>query len=449
MKVTVFGAGYVGLVQAAVLADSGNHVLCVDVDQKKVDQLNKGEVHIYEPGLQQLISANRRDGRLNFTSDLTEAIDHGAVLFIAVGTPSGEDGSADLTQVIEVANGIGQRINSYKVIVNKSTVPVGTSDVVTDLLQNAISLRSKTVDFDVVSNPEFLKEGAAISDCKRPDRIILGTHSDRAISVLRELYEPFNRNHEKVIVMDARSAELTKYAANSILATKISFMNEMAVLAEKMGADIELVRKGIGSDPRIGYDFIYAGMGYGGSCFPKDVRALITASAKLGVDAELLMAVERRNEKQKSLMLEKIKARFSGNLKDKVFAVWGLAFKPNTDDMREAPSRTLMEGLWRLGAKVQAYDPVANRETLKIYPASKNFSLFESKEAALKDADALILVTEWPAFRAPDFELIKKELKTPIIFDGRNLYDPKRARAKGFEHISIGRPTSASKIMES
>ncbi|RZK77383.1 MAG: UDP-glucose/GDP-mannose dehydrogenase family protein [Pedobacter sp.] len=439
MKVTVFGAGYVGLVQGAVLADSGNEVVCVDIDEKKVEQLNQGNIPIYEPGLSELIKSNHKQNRLRFTSDMREGVMHGMVLFIAVGTPPDQDGSADLQQVVSVATTVGRYIDDYKVIVNKSTVPVGTKDLVVQIIEKETNTRPPKINFDVVSNPEFLKEGAAIADCKRPDRIILGTESDRAISILRELYDPFNRNHEKIIVMDARSAELTKYAANSILATKISFMNEMAALAERMGADIEAVRKGIGSDPRIGYDFIYAGLGYGGSCFPKDVRALIAAGKDLGFRSEVLEAVERRNFKQKELMLEKICSRFGFDLKDRTFAIWGLAFKPNTNDMREAPSRPLMEGLLKLGARVRAYDPQAMDETRRIYAERVGLELVDSKEKALEGSDALILVTEWPAFRAPDFDIIKSSLKLPLIFDGRNLYDPKRMLSKGFEYISIGR----------
>ncbi|QTP55260.1 UDP-glucose/GDP-mannose dehydrogenase family protein [Billgrantia sulfidoxydans] len=440
MNVTVFGTGYVGLVQGAVLADVGHHVVCVDVDAAKVERLSKGEIPIYEPGLEPLVKENHAAGRLKFTTDAAEGVKHGQVQFIAVGTPPDEDGSADLKYVLAVAETIAQHMERDQVIINKSTVPVGTADKVRDKVDHVLEARGrKDLRFDVVSNPEFLKEGSAVSDCQRPDRIIIGTSSRVAEDMLRELYAPFSRQQDKMIVMDVRSAELTKYAANCMLATKISFMNEMANLAERLGADIEMVRQGIGSDPRIGYHFIYPGVGYGGSCFPKDVQALIRTSDAIDFDAKVLKAVEARNEEQKTTLFQKIHKHYQGNLKDKTFAIWGLAFKPNTDDMREAPSRVLMEALWEAGAKVQAFDPEAMEEAQRIYGNRDDLSLCGTKEATLRGADALVIVTEWQSFRAPEFELIKQQLAEPLIFDGRNMFEPKRMAIKGFTYYSVGR----------
>lgn len=441
MKVTVFGIGYVGLVQAAVLADVGHDVLCIDIDVSKVERLNQGHIPIYEPGLEALVRDNHAGGRLNFTADAVAAVKHGEVQFIAVGTPPDEDGSADLKYVLAVAETIGLHMDAPLTIIDKSTVPVGTADKVGARVAAMLAQRERSdLIFDVVSNPEFLKEGCAVADCTRPDRIVIGTASPQAEAVMRELYAPFNRNHDRIIVMDVRSAELTKYAANCMLATKISFMNEMANLAERLGADIEMVRQGIGSDPRIGYQFLYAGVGYGGSCFPKDVQALIQTADSIDFDATLLKAVERRNAEQKHTLFNKISSHFNGELAGKTFALWGLSFKPNTDDMREAPSRVLMEALWRAGARVQAYDPEAMEETQRIYGDRDDLRLCGTKEAALKGADALMIVTEWQAFKAPDFNAIKQQLKQPLIFDGRNLFDPGSVLRKGIEYISIGRP---------
>ncbi|NIC38944.1 UDP-glucose/GDP-mannose dehydrogenase family protein [Halomonas desiderata] len=440
MNVTVFGTGYVGLVQGAVLADVGHNVVCVDVDANKVERLNQGDIPIYEPGLEPLVKENHAAGRLRFTTDAAEGIKHGQVQFIAVGTPPDEDGSADLKYVLTVAETIAQHMERDLVIINKSTVPVGTADKVRDKVDGVLESRGrKDLRFDVVSNPEFLKEGSAVSDCQRPDRIIIGTESRIAEDMLRELYAPFSRQQDKMIVMDVRSAELTKYAANCMLATKISFMNEMANLAERLGADIEMVRQGIGSDPRIGYHFIYPGVGYGGSCFPKDVQALIRTAGSIDFDAKVLKAVEARNEEQKTTLFQKIHKHYQGNLAGKTFAIWGLAFKPNTDDMREAPSRVLMEALWQAGAKVQAYDPEAMEETQRIYGNRDDLTLCGTKEAALRGADALAIVTEWQSFRAPDFELIKQQLTEPLIFDGRNMFEPRRVAIKGFRYFSVGR----------
>lgn len=441
MKVTVFGIGYVGLVQAAVLADVGHDVLCIDIDVSKVERLKQGHIPIYEPGLEALVRDNHAGGRLNFTADAVAAVKHGEVLFIAVGTPPDEDGSADLKYVLAVAETIGLHMDAPLTIIDKSTVPVGTADKVGARVAAMLAQRERTdLTFDVVSNPEFLKEGCAVADCTRPDRIVIGTASPQAEAVMRELYAPFNRNHDRIIVMDVRSAELTKYAANCLLATKISFMNEMANLSERLGADIEMVRQGIGSDPRIGYQFLYAGVGYGGSCFPKDVQALIQTADSIDFDATLLKAVERRNAEQKHTLFNKISSHFNGELAGKTFALWGLSFKPNTDDMREAPSRVLMEALWRAGARVQAYDPEAMEETQRIYGDRDDLRLCGTKEACLKGADALMIVTEWQAFKAPDFNAIKQQLKQPLIFDGRNLFDPGSVLRKGIEYISIGRP---------
>ncbi len=439
MRITIFGAGYVGLVTAACFADVGNHVMCVDVDQRKIDLLSQGIVPMHEPGMDNLLATNMSTGRLQFSTDSAAAVRHGEVIFIAVGTPPDEDGSADLQYVLGVANTIGQYMNEGKVVVNKSTVPVGTAQRVSNSIQTVLSARGESYAVDVVSNPEFLKEGAAIADFMRPDRIILGTESTHAIALMRELYAPFNRNHDRLIVMDVPSAELTKYAANAMLATKISFMNEIARLAERIGADIEQVRIGIGSDPRIGFDFLYAGCGYGGSCFPKDVKALRRTYREYEEEPNILQAVENVNQHQQGLLFHKLQQVFNNQLQGKRFALWGLAFKPNTDDMREAPSRVLMERLWAAGAQVQAYDPKAMQETQRIYGDRDDLQLCTSPTEALQDADALIIVTEWKVFRSPDFDLIKSKLKAALIFDGRNLYDPKRMRARGFQYYGIGR----------
>ena len=439
MKITVFGTGYVGLVQGAVLAEVGHDVLCVDVDAAKVEGLKAGRIPIYEPGLEDLVRKTHAEGRLSFTTEAAEGVAHGKVQFIAVGTPPDEDGSADLKYVLAVAETIAGHMADKKVVVTKSTVPVGTADKVRARMRETLAARGAAIGFDVVSNPEFLKEGAAVADCMRPDRIVIGTDSEEAEDALREVYAPFNRNHDKIIVMDVRSAELTKYAANCMLATKISFMNEIANLAERLGADVEAVRQGIGSDPRIGYHFIYPGAGYGGSCFPKDVKALIHTARSVGFEPQVLQAVEDRNDAQKAVIFDKIARHYGGELEGRVFALWGLAFKPNTDDMREAASRVLMEALWEAGAKVQAYDPEAMEETQRIYGDREGLALAGTKEAALRGADALVVMTEWQAFRAPDFDLIAEKLAAPVIFDGRNLFDPARMARKGFAYYAIGR----------
>jgi UDPglucose 6-dehydrogenase len=438
MRITIFGSGYVGLVTGACLADAGNQVLCVDVDERKTAMLQRGEVPIHEPGLEELIKRSAAAGRLTFTTNAKEGVDHGLFQLIAVGTPPDEDGSADLRYVLAVARTIGEHMNDYKVVVTKSTVPVGTADKVRGAVRESLKQRRAAVEFDMVSNPEFLKEGAAIADFMKPDRVVIGTDSDHATELMRSLYEPFTRNRDRMIVMDVRSAELTKYAANAMLATKISFMNELANLAERFGADIESVRIGLGSDPRIGYAFIYPGVGYGGSCFPKDVQALQRSAQDVGYDATILAAVESINNRQKQVLFTKIKAHF-GDLRDKTVAIWGLAFKPNTDDMREASSRVLMEALWSAGAKVRAYDPVAMAECLRIYGERADLTLCATGPEALQGADALTIVTEWQEFRSPDFEHIKSALKTPVIFDGRNLYDPDHMAKAGFSYYAIGR----------
>ena len=442
MKVSVFGSGYVGLVTGACLAEVGNEVVCVDIDRGKIDRLNQGEVPIHEPGLDAIIKRNMAANRLRFTTDIDLAVEHGLFQFIAVGTPPDEDGSADLQYVLAVARSIGERLGEYRIVVNKSTVPVGTADKVRDAIRAVLAARQSAVEFDVVSNPEFLKEGAAIEDFMKPDRIVVGTDNPRTAELLRALYAPFNRNHDRLVCMDIRSAELTKYAANAMLATKISFMNELANLAERLGADIEKVRLGIGSDPRIGYHFIYPGCGYGGSCFPKDVKALERIARDVGYPAQLLQAVEGVNDRQKFRLYEKVDAYFKGELKGKTFALWGLAFKPNTDDMREASSRTLMEALWDAGASVRAFDPVAMDETRRIYGERSDLALCESPEATLAGADGLVIVTEWNMFRSPDFDFIKESLSHPVIFDGRNLYDPIRLKGLGFDYFAIGRGDS-------
>ena len=442
MKLTIFGSGYVGLVTGACLAEMGNHVVCVDVDPGKIALLNSGGVPIHEPGLDELIASNMAKGRLKFTTDAKAGVDHGLFQFIAVGTPPDEDGSADLRYVLTVAETIGKHMDGYKVVITKSTVPVGTADKVRARLEQTLATRETAPEFDVVSNPEFLKEGAAIGDFMKPDRIVVGTDNPRTTELLRALYEPFTRNHDRLIVMDIRSAELTKYAANAMLATKISFMNELANLAERMGADIEKVRVGIGSDPRIGYHFIYPGAGYGGSCFPKDVQALERSAREYGFEAIILAAVEERNRRQKSVLVEKIQAHFGQNLAGKTFALWGLAFKPNTDDMREAPRRVVMEALWAAGAKVRAYDPVAMEETQRLYGAQLAGGLLAmcaNGDEAVQGADALAILTEWKEFRSPDFDGLKAALATPVVFDGRNLYDPGLMRRQGFTYYAIGR----------
>ena len=447
MKVTFYGIGYVGLVQATVLADAGHDVCCVDIDETRINNLKKGIIPIYEPGLTPLVEKNFADGRLIFTTDAKFGVEFGDLQFIAVGTPPDEDGSADLKYVLKVAETIATHMTTPKVIIDKSTVPVGTADKVKAKIQSVLNERKSDLEFAVVSNPEFLKEGAAVNDCKRPDRIIIGTDSKTAEEQMRELYAPFNRNHEKIIVMDIKSAELTKYAANCMLATKISFMNEMANIAERVGADIENVRQGIGSDSRIGFQFIYPGCGYGGSCFPKDVQALVRTADGIGYESQILKAVEAVNYAQKNKMFEYISKHFDlannpAAIKGKTFAVWGLSFKPNTDDMREAPSRVLMEQLWAAGANVQAYDPEAMEETQRIYGSRADLSLMGTKESALNNADALVICTEWQNFRAPDFDLIKSQLNESVVFDGRNLFDPERMDKKSIKYYSIGRGLS-------
>ncbi len=443
MRITIFGSGYVGLVTGACLADAGNQVVCVDVDERKIDMLKRGEVPIHEPGLDAVVKRNFEAGRLHFTTDAREGVRHGLFQLIAVGTPPDEDGSADLRYVLAVARSIGEHMTEYKVVITKSTVPVGTADKVRETVQASLAARHAHVDFDTVSNPEFLKEGAALSDFMKPDRVIVGTDSERATELLRSLYEPFTHNRDRMIIMDVRSAELTKYAANAMLATKISFMNELANLAERLGADIESVRVGIGSDPRIGYAFIYPGVGYGGSCFPKDVKALKRSADDVGYEASLLEAVEAVNDRQKHVLFGKIRAHF-GDLRGKTLALWGLSFKPNTDDMREAPSRVLMEALWEAGARVRAYDPVAMPECLRIYGSRPDLVLCKTSPEVFAGADALAIVTEWREFRSPDFDYIKNTLRTPAIFDGRNLYDPEQMARAGFSYYAIGRGQRSS-----
>lgn len=439
MKVTVFGSGYVGLVTGACLAEVGNKVMCVDVDPAKIDLLNNGGVPIYEPGLTEMVARNREAGRLLFTTDAKTGVDFGQIQFIAVGTPPDEDGSADLQYVLAVAQSIAEHMTEFKVVVDKSTVPVGTGDKVANRIRETQAKRGVEIEFDVVSNPEFLKEGAAIGDFMKPDRIVVGTENPKSIDVMRELYAPFNRNHERLLFMDIRSAELTKYAANAMLATKISFMNELSNLAEILDADIEKVRIGIGSDPRIGFQFIYPGCGYGGSCFPKDVQALEKTALEVGYTPELLHAVEAVNHRQKELLFSKISAYFDGDLKGKTIALWGLAFKPNTDDMRAASSRTLMEALWDAGAKVQAFDPVAHEEAERLYGERADLKICSSSDEAIEGADVLAVVTEWIEFRSPDFKEIREKLNYPAIFDGRNIYEPRAVNNAGVTYYSIGR----------
>ncbi|NBS59719.1 MAG: UDP-glucose/GDP-mannose dehydrogenase family protein [Betaproteobacteria bacterium] len=439
MKVSVIGSGYVGLVTGACLADAGNHVLCCDIDAGKIATLNAGDLPIFEPGLEAIVARNRAAGRLVFSTDIEASVAHGELQFVAVGTPPGEDGSADLSHVVSAARAVGRHMTEYRVIVNKSTVPVGTADKVHAAIAEELAARGAKVPYSVVSNPEFLKEGAAIEDFMRPDRIVIGSDEDRATQLLRDLYAPFQRNHERVMVMSVRSAELTKYAANAMLATRISFMNDLANLAEPLGADIEEVRRGIGSDSRIGYHFLYAGAGYGGSCFPKDVKALQRTAEQAGHPLRLLAAVDAVNESQKGVLADKVKARFGADLKGRTFALWGLAFKANTDDMREASSRVLIAALLDAGASVRAYDPVAMDAARATLGDTPGLRMADSQKGALEGADALIIVTEWKAFRSPDFDHIKASLKNPVIFDGRNLYDPQWVRAQGFEYLAIGR----------
>ncbi|MBL8471226.1 MAG: UDP-glucose/GDP-mannose dehydrogenase family protein [Rhodocyclaceae bacterium] len=439
MKVSVVGTGYVGLVSGACLADMGNDVLCLDVDPRKIEILNSGGIPIHEPGLANVVARNRAARRLRFTTDIAAAVAHGTVQFIAVGTPPDEDGSADLQYVLAAARNIGRHMDGYRVVVDKSTVPVGTADKVRAAIADELAARGAQIPFAVVSNPEFLKEGAAVEDFMKPDRIVVGADDARALGLMRELYAPFQRNHERLMVMDVRSAELTKYAANAMLATRISFMNELSNLAERLGADIELVRQGIGSDPRIGHHFLYPGCGYGGSCFPKDVQALARTARETGMDLQILGAVERVNELQKSVLVNKVVARFGENLAGRHFALWGLAFKPNTDDMREAPSRVIAAALLERGARITAYDPVAMDEARRVFADLDGVQFAESALDALDGADALLIVTEWKEFRSPDFDAMRARLKQPLIFDGRNLFEPARMAAHGFDYLAIGR----------
>ncbi|MFM5166814.1 UDP-glucose/GDP-mannose dehydrogenase family protein [Aeromonas veronii] len=440
MKVTIFGTGYVGLVQAAVLAEVGHQVCCVDVDGERIAALRLGQIPFYEPGLAPLVESHLASGRLSFTVDPAIGVAHADLLLIAVGTPADEDGSADLQHVLAVADTIGRLMSSPKLVVTKSTVPVGTTQQVREHIEQQLAMRGLTLACEVAANPEFLKEGAAVNDCMRPDRIIIGCDSERALEQLRALYAPFNRNHDRIVVMDLRSAELTKYAANAMLATKISFMNEMAALAEQLGADIEAVRQGMGADPRIGYHFIYPGCGYGGSCFPKDIKSLRHTAASVGCDAPLLTAVEQVNQRQQLKMAQTLLTRFGPDLRGRTFALWGLAFKPGTDDMRDAPSRPLQAAIWAAGGRVQAFDPKAMGRARQIYGQRPDLLLCPTQEAALEGADALLICTEWQAFRAPDFQQLKALLNQPVIIDGRNLYDPRQLSELGFDYHAIGRP---------
>ena len=440
MKVTVYGSGYVGLVTGSLLADVGNDVLCVDIDEAKVASLKKGVVPIFEPGLDDVIKRNVEASRLDFTTDMNRAVAHSEIQFIAVGTPPDEDGSADLRHVLAVANTIAQHMDSRKLVVTKSTVPVGTGDMVEAEINKVLAEKDKNLPYAVLSNPEFLKEGAAIEDFMKPDRIVVGTDDEYAIAQMRELYSPFCRNRERLVFMSRRSSELTKYAANSLLATKISFMNELSNLADRLGADIEDARIGIGSDPRIGYHFIYPGCGYGGSCFPKDVKALIATAKQQGYNAQLLQAVEDVNDRQKHILFEKLMKAFDNNIEGKTFAIWGLSFKPNTDDMREAPARVLIEKIFEHGGDVRAYDPVAMNEARHLYPEEKRLALIGTAMDAVIDADALLINTEWREFRSPDWAHVKSSLKRPVVIDGRNIYDPESMREQGFEYDCIGRP---------
>ena len=439
MNVTVVGTGYVGLVTGTCLAEVGNHVLCIDNDENKIEGLRNGKLPIYEPGLDNLVEENLHARRLEFGTDIAEGIDYGNIIFIAVGTPPDEDGSADLSYVLDVANSIGEHLSEYRVVVTKSTVPVGTADKVRDTIDKALENRGVNIEFDVVSNPEFLKEGAAVEDFLKPDRIVIGVDSDRSYELMHRLYQPFNRNHDRVIRMDIRSSELTKYAANAMLATKISFMNEMANLAEKLGADIESVRQGIGSDPRIGYHFIYPGCGYGGSCFPKDVQALYRTAGHNDYEARILASVEQVNNDQKFVPVKKLVAHFGEDFSAKTFAIWGLSFKPNTDDMREAPSRVVMDQIWQRGGKVKAYDPVSMDEAQRIYNDHPSLQLVNDPYNALIGTDALVVVTEWKIFRSLDLDVMKKNMRQHVIVDGRNIYDPRILREAGFVYYGIGR----------
>ncbi len=441
MKITIFGSGYVGLVTGACFAEVGNDVLCVDIDQQKVDSLNNGVIPIHEPGLDEIVAENIRAGRLRFTSDMREGVGFGLYQIVAVGTPPDEDGSADLRHVLSVAESIGTYMNEYRIVINKSTVPVGTADRVREKIRSVLAERKIAVDFDVVSNPEFLKEGDAVNDFMKPERIVIGVDNPRTKELIRFLYSPFNRSSDRFIAMDIRSAELTKYAANAMLATKISFMNEIANIAERVGADVEAVRKGIGSDSRIGFSFIYPGVGYGGSCFPKDVRALERTAHQHGYQSRILQAVEAVNHDQKSTMVRKIRGHFSNDIEGQVFAIWGLAFKPNTDDMREAPSRRVIEELLNEGASVRVYDPVAMDEVRRIYGERDGVFYALNQEDALKGSNALVVLTEWLVFRSPDFDMIKRELTHPVIFDGRNVYSPEFMEQSGFTYYSVGRPS--------
>ena len=441
MKASIIGTGYVGLVTGACLAEVGNHIKCFDVDERKINMLREGDIPIFEPGLKEIVRNNVAAGRLSFTTDAAESAKYAKLQMIAVGTPPGEDGSADLQYVLAAARSIGEHMDGPRVIVDKSTVPVGTADKVKKAVAETLQKRGAKHAYSVVSNPEFLKEGAAVEDFMRPDRIVIGAEDPDAIAAMRELYAPFQRNHERLQLMDIRSAELTKYAANAMLATRISFMNELALLAEKLGADIEHVRIGIGSDPRIGYHFLYPGAGYGGSCFPKDVMALLRTGDEHGVELKVVKAVDAANERQKGVMAEKVVKRFGNDLKGKRFALWGLAFKPNTDDMREAPSLVVIKALLERGAAVCAYDPVAMDEARRIYGKERSVSFAASAMDAVKDSDALIIMTEWKAFRSPDFDELKKMLREPVIVDGRNLYEPSVVASHGLEYYPIGRLT--------
>lgn len=444
MKITMIGTGYVGLVTGTCLAEMGNHVMCLDVDANKIRILEEGGLPIHEPGLLEMVARNRAAGRLQFTTDVVAAVNHGTLQFIGVGTPPDEDGSADLKYVLAAARNIGRHMTDYKVIVDKSTVPVGTADKVREAIREELTARGVDVSYAVVSNPEFLKEGAAVEDFMRPDRIVVGAEDERAILLMRAVYSPFLRNHDRLQVMDVRSAEFTKYAANAMLATRISFMNELALLAEKVGADIELVRRGIGSDPRIGYHFLYAGAGYGGSCFPKDVKALVKTATQSGVELQVLSAVEAANERQKLVLVDKVVARFGEDLTGRQFAIWGLAFKPNTDDMREAPSRVVVAELVRRGAKIKAYDPVAIQEARRLFEDTPEVTFVGAQADALSGSDALVIVTEWKEFKSPDFEAIKTVLRQPLVIDGRNLYDPQTMQQLGIDYVGIGRGTASA-----
>ena len=445
MKVSIFGTGYVGLVTGTCFAEMGNDVLCVDIDEAKVEALRNGQIPIFEPGLEDLVTANVAKQNRQFSTDIAAGVDHGDIIFIAVGTPEGEDGSADLQYVLAVADSIGQHMTTTKIIVDKSTVPVGTADQVQTTIAQALADRDSDIPFHVVSNPEFLKEGSAVADALKPDRIIIGTRSEATVAEFRRMYESFNRNHDKMMFMDPRSAELTKYAANAMLATKISFINEIANIAEAVGADVELVRQGMGSDPRIGYQFIYPGAGYGGSCFPKDVQALDYLAKQSGTPAQILPAVHNTNQRQKQKLAEQVMARFGADLTDRTVAVWGLSFKPNTDDMREAPSRVLIEAIWEAGGKVKAFDPQAMGACEVIYGPREDMRYCTTKEEALENADCLVICPEWKLFRAPDFEEVKRRLLTPVIIDGRNLYSPEDMEALDIEYFGIGRGRSVNR----